>query len=194
MVSKKRGTIDMKSFFGINLGGGVCEICGTPLNAINSHKIEKNFICKNCFSKTSVYLNKQRATYISLVNHIRSRDRDLERINRFQPTEVYGEKEYIFISDEFFVVSDKANYKNKNADIFELSDIISCKKRIEAEKEEVKYKDSQGETRSFTPQFFAYKFNFYIDIRVKNTEYNTISIKLNDKVIDNDQETLIKNK
>ena len=38
MVLKKKGTIDMKSFFGINLGGGVCEICGTPLNAINSHK------------------------------------------------------------------------------------------------------------------------------------------------------------
>lgn len=184
----------MKSLFGINVSGGNCEICGSALNALNSYKVGKEFICKKCMSHVSRYYNKKNSSYEAMVKHIRQRIQDKKKIAMFSPTVSYGENEYFFINvDEAkFVISPEVDYKKDNSDIFNLEDIISCEKRTDVKKEEVKYKDSNNNIKSFVPQFMAYQFDFYIDIRLNLYGYETITVKLNKKRVDNNQETLIK--
>ena len=186
----------MKSLFGINVSGGNCEICGSALNALNSYKVGKEFICKKCMSNVSRYYNKKNSSYEAMVKHISQRILDKKKIAEFSPTVSYGENEYFFIDvDEGkFIISPKADYKKDNSDIFSVEDIISCEKRIDVKKEEVKYKDSSDNIKSFVPQFMAYQFDFYVDIRLNLYGYEKITVKLNKKRVDNNQETLIKMK
>ncbi|MBR5800836.1 MAG: hypothetical protein IKY23_12335 [Lachnospiraceae bacterium] len=183
----------MKALFGINLAGGNCEICGAALNVLNSSKAGKEFLCKKCMSYVSRYFTKKKCTYENMVKHIRQRMDDKKKIESFIPSASYGEAEYIFINpaEGTFVISPSVDYKRTNSDIFSIEDIISCEKRIDIKKEEIQYKDSNGNVKSFVPQFMAYQYDFYIDIRLNLYGYDKIVLKLNDKQVDNNQETLI---
>ncbi len=121
----------MKSLFGINLGGGNCEICDSVLNALNSCRVEKKFICKKCMSNVSRFFNKKNTSYETMIEHINYRIQNKEKIETFFPTVSYGENELFLIdtSNGNFVISLKSDYKEENPDIFSIADIVSCEKR-----------------------------------------------------------------
>lgn len=184
----------MRSLFGINIGGGICGVCNSPLNVINSKRVGEGYICKTCLSNISNYYDKKNNTYEAIVNHIRQRMNERREIEQFYPTLILGECNYIFIDDKTsrFIISSKDNYRTSNPDLFFFSDVISCKKRIETKKEEVRYKDSNDNLKSFVPQYFAYSYNFYVDIQLNVKGYKIIQLKLNNKNIDNNQELKVK--
>lgn len=117
----------MKSLFGINIGGGNCEICGSTLNALNSVNVDKRFICKKCISNVSRYYDRQNTSYESMIQHIRHRLENKKNLEAFSANISYGENE-IFYFDEInntFIIASMSNYKNNNPDIFNVADVIN---------------------------------------------------------------------
>ena len=70
-------------------------------------------------------------------------------------------------------------------------DNCQCYICIVEEKEEVRYKDFNDKLKSFSPPYYAYSYDFFVNISVNIPYIQTIRIKLNKEPIDNDQPHVI---
>lgn len=171
-----------------------CSICGNPLGIIESGKVKDGYVCKNCKGKLSPFYTFSSRDLIKDINYqLQSRADNEEKLKRFSPTKVFNGDSNIFVDEDRFqfAVAKSKNPLTSHADIISLVDLKNISTEIEENKQEILYQDSQGEVHSFCPQSYAYSYNFFINLETKIPYIGKIHIKLNQKPVDNDQETLI---
>ena len=75
--------------------------------------------------------------------------------------------------------------------MIQFSQLVDCSVEITEEKTEVKYKDFNDNLKSFAPPYYAYSYDFFLNITVTIPYIQTIKIKINQDPVDNDQSHVI---
>ena len=55
---------------------------------------------------------------------------------------------------------------------------------VEEDRNEIYYRDGEGDLQSFEPRCYAYNYDFYVVIHVRNPYFDEIRFKLNDYKVD----------
>ena len=147
--------------------------------------------CKECSKILSpFFIHKNTLTVNDLRKQIEERKNSEKLFRSFVPTVSIGKQSKLLIDESsnlFVVLSTLHNDGKQTPDVMNISQLTDCSIDIVEEKTEVKYKDFQNKTKSFSPPYYAYSYDFFVIISVNIPYIQSIRIKINSTTIDNDQ-------
>ena len=172
-----------------------CGICNGSAGVLGNKKLRDGYCCKNCEAWLSPYYKLNKAATVADINYqIDCRKKNVERLRQFNATRTIGLTTKLLL-DEIngqFVITTSKNFRDKNTDVIDCSQVTNCTVDIIESSEEIQYIDSNDNTKSFNPPCYAYSYDFFVEIDVNVPYIDTIRFKINNTPIDNGQETLIK--
>ena len=165
----------------------VCSVCGGEIGLLGNRKLSDGNCCKRCAGKLSRWFEDRReSTAAQIKAQIAYRERNAEELKSFDVSEVIGEYEKMYIEKvngvptRFFVASE-SDYLDENPDIISLLDVLSCTADIDEYEEEIMREDKDGEMVSYNPPRYQYRYNFYINMVIRDNPYfDTIRFNVND--------------
>jgi len=167
-----------------------CDICGGEIGLLGNRKLEDGNCCKKCAAKLSPWFEDRRESTVEQIKaQLAYRAENAQALKSFQVSEVIGEYEKMYVEKvdgvptRFFVTSD-SDYMEANPDIISFSDVMSCLMDIQEDEEELMREDKDGEQVSYNPPRFAYHYNFYINMVIRNSPwFDDIRFNLNDDTV-----------
>ena len=159
-----------------------CDVCGEKIGLLGNRKLEDGNLCKDCAKKLSPFFSERKqSTVAEIKEQLAYREENERRLDSFRPTRTYGESMKVYIDDMAgtFIVTRMSNWKSENPDIIGLNQVTSCNLDIEEDRDELYYKDEEGNTRSYTPARYEYKYEFFVVINVNSPWFSQIRFSLN---------------
>ncbi len=164
-----------------------CAICGKSVGMLGSRKVEDGTICSDCCKKLSPFFSeRKKSTVAEIQQQLQYREQNRENLKYFNATRVLGEKTKVYIDDSQrkFVVSRSSDYKAANADIIDIGQVTSVRYDVDEDRSEIFERDSQGNTRSFNPPRYEYKYDIIVYISVNSPYFSEITVDLTDRNIE----------
>lgn len=178
------------AFFGKLFEKKNCDFCGGEIGLLGNRKLEDGNMCKDCAAKLSPWFDDRRNSTVAKINEqLAYREANKEKVAAFRSTRSYGESKKVFI-DEYagnFLVSSRStpsDWANENPDVLSLSDITACKLDVTDSRTELKRKDKDGKMVSYVPPKYEYRYDFYIDITVRNPYFDNIRFRINSNTVE----------
>ena len=159
-----------------------CDVCGEKIGLLGNRKLEDGNLCKDCAKKLSPFFSERKqSTVAEIKEQLAYREENERRLDSFRPTRTYGENMKVYIDDMAgtFIVTRMSNWKSENPDIIGLNQVTSCNLNIDEDRDELYYKDEEGNTRSYTPARYEYKYEFFVVINVNSPWFSQIKFSLN---------------
>ena len=164
-----------------------CEICGKEVGMFGYKKLEDGEICKDCLKLLSPWFEDRRhATVAQIKEQIAYRQRNAKDLEYFTISRQLGKNEYIMYIEEVngvptrFFVTNQSDYKAVNPDIISFKDVVSCITDVDERHEEIKYRNSEGQTVSYRPPRYKHHHDFYIRMEIRNNPYfHEIKFRIN---------------
>ena len=159
-----------------------CDVCGEKIGLLGNRKLEDGNLCKDCAKKLSPFFSERKqSTVAEIKEQLAYREENERRLDSFRPTRTYGENMKVYIDDMAgtFIVTRMSNWKSENPDIVGLNQVTSCNLNIEEDRDEIYYEDEEGNTRSYTPARYEYKYEFFVVINVNSPWFSQIKFSLN---------------
>ena len=159
-----------------------CDVCGEKIGLLGNRKLEDGNLCKDCAKKLSPFFSERKqSTVAEIKEQLAYREENERRLDSFRPTRTYGESMKVYIDDMAgtFIVTRMSNWKSENPDIIGLNQVTSCNLDIEEDRDELYYKDEEGNTRSYTPARYEYRYEFFVVINVNSPWFSQIRFSLN---------------
>ena len=159
-----------------------CDVCGEKIGLLGNRKLEDGNLCKDCAKKLSPFFSERKqSTVAEIKEQLAYREENERRLDSFRPTRTYGENMKVYIDDMAgtFIVTRMSNWKSENPDIIGLNQVTSCNLDIEEDRDEIYYEDEEGNTRSYTPARYEYKYEFFVVINVNSPWFSQIRFSLN---------------
>ena len=150
-------------------------------------KLEDGEICKDCLKLLSPWFEDRRHTTVAEIKEqIAYRQRNAKELEHFTISRQLGKYEYIMYIEEVngvptrFFVTNQSDYKAVNPDIISFKDVVSCITDVDERHEEIKYRNSEGQTVSYRPPRYNHHHNFYIRMEIRNNPYfHEIKFRIN---------------
>ena len=168
-----------------------CEICGKEVGIFGYKKLEDGEICKDCVKLLSPFFDDRRhSTTEQIKAQIIWREKNKELLESFNHRVCIGNYYKMFIETDDdvpsrFVVSRYDDYKSENADIIYFYNISSYNIDIDESKREEKYTNDQGQSVSYNPPRYIYRYDFIINLQIKDIPFiDDIRIKLNSSALE----------
>ena len=158
-----------------------CDICGEKIGLLGNRKLEDGNICKNCAGKLSPFFSdRKRSTLEEIKQQLAYREQNEQNLNSFHPTMTLGNSTKVYIDQQQgkFIVSSSSDWRKKNPDIIDISQVTGCETRIEEHKTEIFYKSPDGKNTSFNPRRYEYSYEFETVIYVNSPWFNEIKFEL----------------
>lgn len=172
-----------------------CSFCNATIFSLKSNYLKDGCYCKQCKTKLSPFFIHQKTYTINDIRkQLECRKRNEQLFVLFNPTKTIGDYPRLQIDEinhQFAVVLTSHGTGMSTPDVIDFSQLTDCSVDIVEEKHEVKYKDFSDNLKSFSPPYYAYAYDFYINISVSVPYIQTIRIKVNATPIDNDQPHVI---
>ena len=159
-----------------------CDVCGEKIGLLGNRKLEDGNLCKDCAKKLSPFFSERKqSTVAEIKEQLAYREENERRLDSFRPTRTFGENMKVYIDDMAgtFIVTRMSNWKSENPDIIGLNQVTSCNLDIEEDRDEIYYEDEEGNTRSYTPARYEYKYEFFVVINVNSPWFSQIKFSLN---------------
>ena len=177
-------------------GRGTCSICGNSIGLMSGGRKLANGgkCCKDCIDKLSYwYVWDGLPKEVDIRNQLQEMELNKERAKVFNPTGIVHSRFNLYIDHdhEMFCVCNGEYKASRNVDIFKASQIIHVEGTIGEKKKEIRYKDSNGNIKSFKPPYFGYSYNFHVNIDLNCSYLDHIYFTLNPAPVDNDQVAVI---
>ena len=172
-----------------------CSICGNPIAVLGNKKLKDGNCCKKCEALLSTFFKERKQSTVAEVQYqLACRKKNVELLQVFCPTRTIGGNTKILVDETKgqFVVAFSKHFRNENADVIDCSSITDCSIDVVESRNEIKYRDSNDNIKSFNPPCYAYSYDFFIEITVNIPYIECIRFQLNDTPVDNGQETIIK--
>ena len=172
----------------------ICSICGGTIEHFTNTKLKNGNCCRECINELSPwYQNIKNSSVEAIQRQVYWRKQNYEKLNSFCPTKILGTEYKILIDEEKcqFAVSKSQNFRAEKCDIIDGFCINRCVIDVVESSKEVQYRDSNDDIQSFEPPYFAYSYDFFIEIGVNIPYINTIRFKLNTEAINNGQKEII---
>ncbi|MBO5870012.1 MAG: DUF4428 domain-containing protein [Clostridia bacterium] len=168
-----------------------CEICGKEVGMFGYKKLEDGEICKECVKLLSPFFDDRRhSTVKQIIEQIDSRMKNSLELATFNHDVCLGDYYKVFIETKNnvplrFVVSRLDDYKSENADIISFQNVSACTVDIDESKREEKYTNDQGQSVSYNPPRYTYRYDFVVKLDIANIPYiSSIDIKLNSTTLE----------
>ena len=150
-------------------------------------KLEDGEICKDCLKLLSPWFDDRRHTTVAEIKEqIVYRQRNAKELEHFTISRQLGKYEYIMYIEEVngvptrFFVTNQSDYKAVNPDIISFKDVVSCITDVDERHEEIKYRNSEGQTVSYRPPRYKHHHDFYIRMEIRNNPYfHEIKFRIN---------------
>lgn len=173
-----------------------CDICGDKIGLLGNKKLKDGNMCKNCQAKLSPFFRERRESTIEEIKaQLAYREANKAAVAAFKATTTFGDDTKIYIDEankKFLVTRAAINkFADANPDVIDFSQVVSFDVSIEEDEDEVRYRDAEGNYKSFVPQRFAYSYNFNVKIIVQNPYFSEIEFELNSSAVDNEADTSV---
>ncbi|MBQ7133635.1 MAG: DUF4428 domain-containing protein [Ruminococcus sp.] len=162
-----------------------CDICGEKIGLLGNRKVEDGNICSKCNKKLSPLFNeRKRSTVAEIKEQLEYRAQNEVMLKQFNPMRTYGadKKIYIDLNARKFCVESGNNWRDKNPDLIEFSQVMSCNLDIKEHRQELYTKDAQGNNRSYTPPRYKIEYEFEMHIGVNSPYFSEVIFDLTDYV------------
>lgn len=162
-----------------------CDICGDKIGMLGNRKLADGNMCKDCAKKLSPFCDDRRSSTIDEIKaHLQYREENKNALRSFSPTvTIDGDYRNIYIdtSRGNFVVSacKPGNWDEENPDVIPVSAITSLTLDIDEDKDEIYYKDAEGNNQSYVPSRYEYYYNFTLKFLVNTPYFDDFDVKLN---------------
>lgn len=158
-----------------------CDICGEKIGLLGNRKVEDGNICSKCNKKLSPLFNeRKRSTVAEIKEQLEYRAQNEVLLKQFNPMRTYGadKKIYIDLNARKFCVESGNNWREKNPDLIEFSQVMSCNLDIKEHRQELYTKDAQGNNRSYTPPRYKIEYEFEMHIGVNSPYFSEVIFDL----------------
>ncbi|MBQ8539620.1 MAG: DUF4428 domain-containing protein [Ruminococcus sp.] len=162
-----------------------CDICGEKIGLLGNRKVEDGNICSKCNKKLSPLFNeRKRSTVAEIKEQLEYRAQNEVMLKQFNPMKTFGadKKIYIDLAQRKFCVESGSNWRDKNPDLIEFSQVMSCDLDIKEHRQELYTKDAQGNNRSYTPPRYKIEYEFEMHIGVNSPYFSEVIFDLTDYV------------
>lgn len=174
-----------------------CDVCGEKIGLLGNRKLEDGNLCSDCAAKLSPWFTGRRlSTLADIKEQLDYREANKAAVAAFHTTATFGEDMKLLVDEQAgkFMATEEKHLKNiekANPDVLSFSDVTGCDIDVEEDRHEIYYRDGEGDLQSFEPRCYAYNYDFYVVIHVRNPYFNEIRFKLNDYKVDGKAETII---
>ena len=158
-----------------------CDICGEKIGLLGNRKVEDGNICSKCNKKLSPLFNeRKRSTVAEIKEQLEYRAQNGVLLRQFNPTNTFGydRKLYVDMTQRKFCVESGSNWREKNPDLIDFSQVISCDLDIKEHRQELYTKDSEGNRRSYNPPRYKIEYEFEIHISVNSPYFSEVGFDL----------------
>lgn len=173
----------------------ICSLCGANIFALGANSLKDGCYCKHCKTKLSpFFIHQNTLTVNDMRDQLEKRKKNEQFFTLFVPTKTIGNQPKLLIDEnnsQFVVLLTSRGDRNPTPDVINFSQLADCSIEIEEDRTEVQYKDFNNNLKSFSPPYYAYSYNFFVNISVNIPYIQTIRIKINENPVDNDQPHII---
>lgn len=158
-----------------------CDICGEKIGLLGNRKVEDGNICSKCNKKLSpLFSERKRSTVDEIKQQLEYRAQNEVMLRQFNPMRTYGtdKKIYIDLNARKFCVESGNNWREKNPDLIDFSQVMSCNLDIKEHRQELYTKDAQGNSRSYTPPRYKIEYEFEMHIGVNSPYFSEVIFDL----------------
>lgn len=162
-----------------------CDFCNEKIKFLCNRKLEDGNMCSDCAKAISPLLTDRRKTTVAeMKQHLQYREANKARIQLLAGPEVLGDgntKLYLGKkADVFAVTSAKlANFTTANPDVIDMTSVSNVETETKEHKEEIYYKDSEGNRKSYNPHRYKYSYDYVVTIYVNSEWFDKIEFNLN---------------
>lgn len=159
-----------------------CSICGDKIGLLGNRKLDDGNMCKSCAAKLSPFFSDRRhSTVEDIKKQLAYREENKKVVAQFHTTLSFGEDPKILIDEDKkqFVVTRARNLVEANPDVIDFSMITGVDANIDEDVSESYRKDKDGNSVSYNPPKYQYKYFFNVVIRVNHPYFDTIKVQLN---------------
>lgn len=158
-----------------------CDICGEKIGLLGNRKVEDGNICSKCNKKLSPLFNeRKRSTVAEIKEQLEYRAQNEQMLKQFNPTKTFGSdrKLYVDMAQRKFCVESGNNWREKNPDLIDFSQVLSCDLDIKEHRQELYTKDSEGNRRSYNPPRYKVEYEFEMHISVNSPYFSEVGFDL----------------
>ncbi|MBQ3425410.1 MAG: DUF4428 domain-containing protein [Clostridia bacterium] len=159
----------------------VCDICGGEIGLLGNRKLSDGNLCKDCARKLSPWMTDRRQSSVEEIRqHLLYRAQNERVLTGIHPGVVLGGNTRVYIDEsagKFFVSAD-SNWRDRNPDVIDLSQVIDVRTEVTEHRTEEYHRDREGKKVPFDPPRYRFSYEFDTTISVDSPYFNEISFEL----------------
>lgn len=153
------------------------------IGILGNRKLEDGNFCKNCAKKLSPFFSERRhSTVEEIKEQLAYREENEQKLNDFYPDKNFGASKKVYVDSVGgrFIVTNMTDWRMYNPDLIEFGQVRSVNTDIHENKEEIYYKDEQGNRKSYNPRRYECNYEFNVTILVDSPWFDEIGLELSD--------------
>ena len=168
-----------------------CDICGEKIGLLGNRKLSDGNMCKDCAKLLSPFCDDRRSSSLTDIKaQLQYSEENKAVLRAFSPMiTIDGDYRNIYVDTakgNFVVSSNKpGNWDSENPDVIPISAITSLTLDIKEDKDELYYKDAQGNNQSYVPPRYEYEYDFTLKFLVNTPWFDDFDVKLNNFSVKN---------
>ncbi len=158
-----------------------CDVCGEKIGLLGNRKLEDGNLCKDCAKKLSPFFNERRHSTVEEIKaQLAYREENATHLGDFHPDKTYGSSKKIYVDTAArkFIVTRYSDWKSENPDIISFDQVKNIQTDIDESRDELFYKDEEGNEKSYTPPRYQYEYSFNVTIFVDSPWFDDIKVEL----------------
>lgn len=164
-----------------------CDICGDKIGLLGNRKLDDGNMCKNCADLLSPHTKDRRKTSIEdIKEHLAYREDNKTQVAAFNVTRSLGGKTRVLLDEDAgkFIVTSFSRWQSENPDVMDFSQVTGCRTETREYKNEIKTKDKDGNSVSYSPPRYETNYDFFVTIQVNSPWFDQIGFKINESRVE----------
>ena len=166
-----------------------CSICGGEIGLLGNRKLEDGNLCKDCAKKLSPFFSDRReSTVAQIQEQLAYREANKDAVAAFNATRVIDcDNETLYFDEDkkqFVIANGGNNWRNDNPDVISYSQVTGCDVEVDESKDEITYKNKEGQSVSYNPPRYKYYYNFELIIHVNSPYFSRLRVQTNNNSVE----------
>ena len=169
------------ALFGKLFDKKVCDICGGDIGLLGNRKLDDGNLCKDCAAKLSPFFSDRRhSTVEEIRQQLAYREANARVVPTLNITRTLGTDTKIYVDEPKgkFVVSRFSNWRDRNPDVIDLSQVDAVNTDVREHKSEIYRKTPDGKNESYNPKRYSYEYEFRVELQINSPYFSEIEFEL----------------
>ena len=161
----------------------VCDICGGDIGLLGNRKLSDGNLCKDCAKKLSPWMTDRRQSSVEEIRrHLAYRAQNQRVLAGVHPTVVMGGGTKVYIDEAAgkFFVSAYSNWRERNPDVIDISQVIDVRTEVTEHRTEEYHRNREGRNVPFNPPRYRLSYEFDTAIMIDSPYFNEIRFELSE--------------